>query len=440
MVQGIEGYRFRNWANTYTCQPELYFEPLSVEEMRQILEIAQQRSKRVKIVGCGHSPSNIVCTDDYLVQLNHLNKLLKVDKEKQQVTVEAGMLLSDLNEELASLGLALSNLGAVSDVALGGVIGTGTHSTGIQHGILATQVVALTLMTAAGEILECSESLNSEIFQAARLHLGALGVILSVTIQCVPAFHIELQQFPQTLTEVLNDLDIHLKQSEYFRFLWFPHTEKTTVFYGNHTDKPIKTTSNWLWDYAIGYYLLELLLWISALFPRLVPWVTRFFYWLVYSAKVTQVKRSDKAFNFECLFKQHVSDWAIPINKTGTALAQLKEWLDRNADVRVHFPVEVRFVRADEIPLSPCYKQDSCFINIIMYRPYGKEVPRKRYWAKYEEIMRRNGGRPHWAKANSCVHKDFENMYPAFQNFCSIREKLDPLGMFLNNFLEKAFF
>uniref|UniRef100_UPI00398E92C4 L-gulonolactone oxidase-like n=1 Tax=Pristiophorus japonicus TaxID=55135 RepID=UPI00398E92C4 len=261
-VQGIAGYQFQNWATTYSCVPQLYFEPGSVEEIRQVLELAQQRSKRVKIVGRGHSPSDIACTDDYLIRLNKLHRLLQVDKEKQQVTVEAGMLLTDLNEELASLGLALSNIGAVSDVAAGGVIGTGTHNTGIQHGILATQVVALTLMTAAGDVLECSDTVNGEIFQAARLHLGSLGVVLNVTIQCVPAFNIHLKQFPQTLTEVLNDLDTHLKQSDYFRFFWFPHTDKVTVFYADHTDKPAKAASSWLWDYAIGYYLLELLLWI----------------------------------------------------------------------------------------------------------------------------------------------------------------------------------
>ncbi|XP_067901718.1 L-gulonolactone oxidase isoform X2 [Heterodontus francisci] len=378
MVQGTMGYEFQNWATTYSCHPELYFEPTSVEEVRQILELAKQRNKRVKTVGCGHSPSDIACTDDYFIRLNKINRLLQVDKEKKQVTVEAGMLLSDLNEKLVTLGLALSNIGAVSDVTIGGVIGTGTHSTGIQHGILATQV--------------------------------------------------------------LNDLDTHLKQSEYFRFFWFPNTDKVTVFYADRTDKPIKTSSSWLRDYAIGYYLLEFLLWISTFFPCLVPWITRLFHWLVYSAKVEQVKQSDKAFNFDCLFKQHVSDWAVPIKQTRTALEQLKEWLDSNPNVRAHFPVEVRFVRADDILLSPCYKQDSCFMNIIMYRPYGKELPRERYWAMYEEIMKRNAGRPHWAKAHSCLRQDFEKMYPAFDKFCSIREELDPSGMFLNNYLEKAFF
>ncbi|XP_048457352.1 L-gulonolactone oxidase-like [Rhincodon typus] len=129
------------------------------------------------------------------------------------------------------------SIGAVSDVTVGGVIGTGTHNTGIQHGILATQVVAMTLMTAAGNTLECSDTVNHEIFQAARLHLGALGVVLNVTIQCVPAFKTHLQQFPKTLTEVLNDLDTHLKQSEYFRLFWFPHTDKVTVCYADRTDK-----------------------------------------------------------------------------------------------------------------------------------------------------------------------------------------------------------
>ncbi|XP_038673346.1 L-gulonolactone oxidase [Scyliorhinus canicula] len=440
MVQGTMGYQFQNWATTYSCEPELYFEPTTVEEIRQILELAKLRNKRVKIVGCGHSPSDIACTDNYLVRLNKLNRILQVDKERKWVTAEAGMLLSDLNEKLDALGLALSNIGAVSDVALGGVIGTGTHNTGIQHGILATQIVAMTLMTAAGETLECSNTVNREIFQATRLHLGSLGVVLNLTIQCVPAFKIHLQQFPKTLTEVLGDLDTHLKQSEYFRFFWFPHTDKVTVFYADRTNKPIKTTSSWFWNYAIGYYLLEFLLWISVFFPRLVPWINRLFYWLLYSAKAEQVKRSDKAFNFDCLFKQHVSDWALPIKQTGTALEQLKDWLDNNPNMRAHFPVEVRFVRADDILLSPCYKQDSCYINIIMYRPYGKEVPREGYWAMYEEIMKRNGGRPHWAKAHSLLRQDFEKIYPAFHKFCSIREELDPSGMFLNNYLEKTFF
>nr|XP_033795170.1 L-gulonolactone oxidase-like isoform X1 [Geotrypetes seraphini]XP_033795172.1 L-gulonolactone oxidase-like isoform X2 [Geotrypetes seraphini] len=440
MVIGHASFKFQNWAQTYGSQPELYFQPTSVEQVKEILDLARQRSKRVKVVGGGHSPSDIACTDDFMIHMNKMNKVLKVDKEKKQVTVEAGILLAELNEELRNYGLALSNLGAVSEVAAAGVIGTGTHNTGIHHGILSTQVVALTMMTACGEILECSEFNNADLFQAARLHLGALGVILTVTFQCVSAYYLQEIQFSSTLKEVLDNLDEHLQGSEYFRFLWFPHTENVCVLYHDQTDKPPSSNANWLWDYAIGYYLLEFLLWISTFLPRLVPWINKFFFWILYKGRTERVDISYKVFNFECRFRQHVQDWAIPIDKTKDALLELKAWLDRNPKVVAHFPVEVRFAQGDNILLSPCFHRDSCYMNILMHRPYGKDVPFQQYWLEYEAIMKKCGGRPHWAKAHTCTRKDFEVMYPGFQKFCSIRESLDPTGMFLNTYLEKVFY
>ncbi|XP_059744949.1 L-gulonolactone oxidase isoform X1 [Bos taurus] len=237
MVHGYKGVKFQNWARTYGCCPEMYFQPTSVEEVREVLALARQQNKRVKVVGGGHSPSDIACTDGFMIHMGKMNRVLKVDTEKKQVTVEAGILLADLHPQLDKHGLALSNLGAVSDVTAGGVIGSGTHNTGIKHGILATQVVALTLLTANGTILECSESSNAEVFQAARVHLGCLGVILTVTLQCVPQFHLQETTFPSTLKEVLDNLDSHLKKSEYFRFLWFPHSENVSVIYQDHTNK-----------------------------------------------------------------------------------------------------------------------------------------------------------------------------------------------------------
>ncbi|KAJ1158225.1 hypothetical protein NDU88_010919 [Pleurodeles waltl] len=440
MVLGRSGFKFQNWAQTYGSNPELFFQPTTAEEVKEILDLARQRSKRVKVVGGGHSPSDIVCTDDYMIKMDKMNKVLKVDKKVKQVTVEAGILLSDLNEELTKHGLALSNLGAVSEVAAAGVIGTGTHNTGIQHGILSTQVTSLTMMTASGDILECSESNNAELFQACRLHLGSLGVVLTVTFQCVSSFKLQEIQFASTLSEVLDNLDTHLHASEYFRFLWFPHTENVCVLYQDPTDKPPASSSSWFWDSAVGYYLLELLLWISTFLPNLVPLINRFFFWLLFATRIERVGLSYKIFNYDCRFKQHVQDWSIPIEKTKDALLELKAWLEMNPKVVAHYPVEVRFTRGDDILLSPCYKRDSCYMNIIMYRPYGKDVPLQEYWSEYEAIMKKVGGRPHWAKAHTCVRRDFEKMYPGFLKFCSIREKLDPTGMFLNSYLEKVFY
>ncbi|XP_072842189.2 L-gulonolactone oxidase [Pogona vitticeps] len=440
MVHGQGGVRFQNWAKTYGSSPELYFQPATVDEVKEILALARQKNKKVKVVGGGHSPSDIACTDDFMVQMGKMNKILTVDKEKKQVTVEAGILLRDLNVELSKHGLALPILGAVSEVAAAGVIGTATHNTGIRHGILATQVVSLTLLTASGEILECSKSVNPDLYQAACVHLGCLGILLTVTFQCVPEFYLQETTFPSTLQEVLDNLDSHLKKSEYFRFLWFPHSENVSVIYQDHTNKPPSSSTTWFWDYAVGYYLLEFLLWISTFLPFLVPWINRFFFWLLFTSKVENVNVSYKIFNYECRFKQHVQDWAIPIEKTKEALLELKEVLENNPKVVAHYPVEVRFTREDDFLLSPCFQRDSCYLNIIMYRPYGKDVPHLDYWLAYEGIMKKFGGRPHWAKAHTCTRKDFERMYPSFQKFCSIREKLDPRGMFMNTYLEKVFY
>ncbi|CAO2591356.1 L-gulonolactone oxidase [Lemmus lemmus] len=409
----------------------MYYQPTSVEEVREVLALARQQNKRVKVVGGGHSPSDIACTDGFMIHMGKMNRVLQVDTKKKQVKVEAGILLADLHLQLDKHGLAMSNLGAVSDVTIAGVIGSGTHNTGIKHGILATQVVALTLMTADGTVLECSESSNADVFQAARVHLGCLGIILTVTLQCVPQFHLQETSFPSTLKEVLDNLDSHLKKSEYFRFLWFPHSENVSIIYQDHTNKASAVRAQpGPTSRSRGLTYL----------PFLVGWINRFFFWLLFSHKKKSSNLSHKIFTYECRFKQHVQDWAIPREKTKEALLELKAMLEAHPHVVAHFPVEVRFTRGDEILLSPCFQRDSCYMNIIMYRPYGKDVPRLDYWQAYETTMKKFGGRPHWAKAHNCTRKDFEKMYPAFRKFCDIREKLDPTGMFLNSYLEKVFF
>uniref|UniRef100_A0A8D0H0K0 D-arabinono-1,4-lactone oxidase C-terminal domain-containing protein n=1 Tax=Sphenodon punctatus TaxID=8508 RepID=A0A8D0H0K0_SPHPU len=358
LVHGQGGVKFYNWARTYGSSPELYFQPTSVEEIKEILDLARQRSKRVKVLWRKSHPNN------YRIR-------------------------------------------AVSEVAAGGVIGTGTHNTGIKHGILATQVLALTLLTASGEILECSEAVNAELFQANYPAPSFCSFILCFSI-----------------LQVLDNLDSHLQKSEYFRFLWFPHSENVSVIYQDHTNKPPSTSASWLWDYAIGYYLLEFLLWISTFLPAMAHWLNRFFFWLLFTAKVENVNLSYKIFSYECRFRQHVQDWAIPIEKTKEALLELKGAIESNPKVVAHYPVEVRFARGDNILLSPCFQRESCYMNIIMYS------------CRFSALVWIYGV----VEAHNCTRKDFETMYPGFHKFCSIRENLDPTGMFLNAYLEKVFY
>ncbi|XP_035667342.1 L-gulonolactone oxidase-like [Branchiostoma floridae] len=438
VMTGQTGRTFTNWAKTFSCEPELFFEPTTTEEIRQILDKAKRDSKHVKVCGFGHSPSDIACTTDYMISLAKFKQVLEVDKENCVVTVQSGILLKELNEEvLPKYNMALSNQGAVSEISAAGVISTGTHGTGKTFGIFATKVLEMTMMTASGEVLRLSREENKEVFLTALVGLGSLGIILTVKIQCEPAFNLHQVQFSCSLDKILSNLDKHLDENEHFKFMWYPYTDGVVAFLSNRTKKPVQTNPSWFWDYFVGYYVLEFLLWMSTFCPALLPCINKFYYKLYYAVPSEQVDRSDKVFNFECLFKQYVTEWSFPRSETANVLLTLQEWVKSHPEHKVHFPVEVRFVQSDDIYLSPCYQQDNCYINIISYRPYGKDAPKDAWWDMYESVMHKVGGKPHWAKAHKVTPDQFQKLYPMFSKFCTVRKQLDPQGMFLNPYLER---
>ncbi|XP_077978412.1 L-gulonolactone oxidase-like [Glandiceps talaboti] len=438
LIAGLKGKLFTNWAKTFSCVPELYFQPTSVDEIKQVLQQARTNNKKVKVCGYGHSPSDIACTTDYMICLDKFNQVIEVNEEKCQVTAEAGLLVRDLNLTiLPKHGMALSSLGSVSELSLAGSISTGTHGTGAKFGCLATNVVHLDLLTASGELISCSRDENKDIFLACCCGIGALGIIVHMTLQCEPEFRLWQRQSASTLDEVLANLDTHLYASEHFRFCWYPHTNNVAMWHVDRTTKPIQTKSSWFWDYAVGYCALEFAYWLSTFVPGLIPLINRLFYNLLFTKPVEQVNTSYKVFNFDCLFSQYVTEWAIPREQTGPVLKELKAWLESSGEV-AHFPVEVRFVKADDILISPSHGRETCYLNIIMYRPYGKDVEYAKYWEAYEDIMYRAGGRPHWAKAHKITKDQFMKMYPQFGKFCEIRDNLDPDELFMNDYLERV--
>ncbi|XP_070200311.1 L-gulonolactone oxidase-like [Littorina saxatilis] len=436
---GKSGYYFTNWATTYSCKPELYFEPETTEEIQKILTFAQEKGKKVKVVGKGHSPSDLACTTDYMISLRRYSKVLNVNKEKQQVTVQGGCLVKDLNQKvLPKHGLAFSVLGTVSDLTVAGVISTGTHGTGANYGIISSYIVELELMTASGEVIHISKEDNSELMPAAVLSLGALGIILNVTLQCEPAFNLLQKQNPGTLKDVIENLDVYVTASDHFRFFWFPYTDNVICYHASRTKQEPNAKSSWLWDSFIGFHVLQLLYWVSTFVSALVPVINRVYYHVVYAHCSEKIDASHRIFNFDCLFRQYVMEWAIPREKVGVVLTEINSWIQTNG-FPAHFPVEVRFVKEDDIYLSPAYGRDSCYINIIMYRPYDRYVSNEKYWDVFERIVATVGGRPHWAKDHKYGGEDFKALYPKWGEFCQLRKKLDPNGMFLNANLEQVF-
>ncbi|KAI7866427.1 L-gulono-gamma-lactone oxidase [Spinellus fusiger] len=434
-----ENHVFKNWSKTFSCTSELYFAPSTEKQIVQIVQLAHQHKRAVKVFGSGHSPSDLACTQDFHVNIDKMNAILRVDKEAHTITVEAGMSLHKLHVVLRENGLALSNLGSISDQSIAGVISTASHGTGAHYGCLSTMILDMTLVTATGKVLFCSPTVEPDVFNAARCGLGALGIITSITLKAEPDFRLEAIQLPYKFPDVLADWIGVIHSAEHVRVWWFPHTDDCVVWRANRTQKPKQAqSSSWWVERGLGVHAYQAALSVSRYCPTVIPSITKVMFNTLHARALHVVDDSNKVFNFDCLFPQYVNEWAIPWEDAPEAMRRLDAFINEN-DLKVHFPVEIRFVDEDDIWLSPCYRRKTCYIGVIMYRqvPYGSPVPYKKYWKAYEDIMRSYGGRPHWAKAHGQSREALEAVYPKFNEFIRVRDQLDPQNMFVNNYLER---
>lgn len=352
-----------------------------------------------------------------------------------------------MNKFLEAEGLGLKNLGSISDQTIAGAISTATHGTGIGYGILATDVTKLQFINGLGKIVEASkEDKDDSLFKAVLCSLGVLGVITEVTIQVEPMKHLDALEYPLTSKEVEGNLDKVIRGAEHSRFWWFPHSQKCVVWQANKTQpdkrlitsKHLKQKVRARYEKLVGYYSLEAVLYASTYLPAVIPYVNRVYRRLLFNSIKHTEDVTYKLFNFDCLFKQYVTEWAIPIERTANAMAGLRELLAKHR-FRVHYPIEVRFVKGDDIWLSPSYGGDSCWIGIIMYRPYGKDVPYQAYFSAFEELMESLGGRPHWAKTHEWTSEQCRKSYPKFDAFLQLRAAHDPRKLFSNSYTERVF-
>jgi L-gulonolactone oxidase len=501
MAQPLVGVTIRNWANVYAATPSEYFEPATIEEVAAIVKSCNQKNaangpgssvnKILRVVGAGHSPNDCAMSDSVMMSLKRLSKVHLIDITRAVVKVDAGITIKDLTEILDKNGLAIPNLGSISDQTIAGAIATGTHGTGATLGSLSSMVLELTLVDGQGNIITASpdDPSTADLFHAACVSFGALGVVVGLTLQVVRAFDLQTVENEVSLTEVLSNIDQRARSAKHYRFWWFPHTNTCNEWRGNpveplihregYTEEKgsaglvrklyrsrIQPLVDWFWGMLVGFHLLQLALWLGLYFPSIIPHVNELWRKMLFSPALSYVSyfssffsranvghtedssltgvykrrtdRSDRCFNFNCLFQQHVDEWAIPFENLPQALMALKQVID-SLGQKAHFPVEVRFVAEDKAWLSPCYGRPlSCYIGIIAYKPYGVESEYKRYFLAFEREMLKFGGRPHWAK--DCHLKgddDFAPLYPKWYAFKALRDKLDPNQVFVNPFVSR---
>ena len=426
-------YRFRNWARTHECRPAQYHQPTSEAELVTLVEEAAAANARIRLVGAGHSWSDLVPTDQWLVNLDRHGALLSVDREALTVTVQAGMRLKDLNQALWSEGLSLSAQGSVAEQSLGGLIATGTHGTGITFPNFSGMVVALRLVTASGEVLSLSEA-DGELFSAARLGLGCLGIVSTVTLRVEAAFYLEERSWTLTFDEAVEQVDTLVAEHEHLKLWWVPHVDVVQVYAQNRTTEPVtRRTLRERWESSAGpRCLFACMLFFGRWLPALVGPLNRLMASSHFRA-YRRVARSHEVFNIPMPPRHDETEWGLPVERTGEAMRRLRELIAAGGH-RVNFVVEVRFVAADDVLLSPAHGRDSCQLGAYIARGSSDAA----YLADFQTLALSFGGRPHWGKVVLAGRGILEPVIAGLATFDTIRRRLDPDGRFTNGFIERV--
>jgi FAD/FMN-containing dehydrogenase len=394
-----------NWSGGVTAQPRAIVAPRNEAELGATVRAAGREGRVVRVVGTGHSFVPLCATDDTLVSLEGLQGVVSTDGAAGRATVWAGSKISQLGAPLLTAGLALENQGEIDTQAIAGAIGTGTHGTGPTLGNMSTQVAGLRLVLADGEILDCSPDHEPEIFSAARVSLGLFGVTARITLRALPAYRLHERTWIAGVEECFDQLDDLIAANRHCEFFWSPREDACALKTLNPTDAEPQVLAGTM----------------PAVHGRLVRYV-----------QPERIDWSYRIFPSERTLRFNEMEFAVPAENGPDCFREIRQLMqERHPDVL--WPIEYRTLRADDIPLSPAYGRETVTISIHQ----AAELPYRAFFADAEAIFRNHRGRPHWGKVHSHTARELRDLYPQWDDFLALRERLDPTGRFLNDYLRE---
>lgn len=425
---------WRNWAGNQTMSPAAVEQPASTAQVSDAVQRAASHGRRVKAVGSGHSFTAIALTDGVVLDLQRMDALVSADAATRRVQVQAGMPLHRLNAVLAEHGLGLTNMGDIDRQTIAGALSTGTHGTGRVSGALATQVLGLELVLADGSVVRCSSSDRPEVFAAARVGLGALGVVTAVTLQAEPAFLLRAVERPEPLDDVLDRFDELVAGHDHVEFYWWPHTSTALVKRNDRVDgpaAPLSRTRALVDDELLSNGLFGATCRLGRVAPRTVPTLNRV------AARAlgarTYIDAAPRVFTSPRRVRFRETEWAVPRAALPSVVRELRH-LPERLGVQVSFPVEVRVCPADDVALSTASGRDTAYVAAHAF----VGTPHQQWFSAVADVAGSVGGRPHWGKEHDLSAEQLRARYPRFDEFVRVRDALDPDGRFSNDYLDRV--
>lgn len=417
---------WRNWSGGHVAHPAGRFSPESESALAEFLAAGKGP---IRPVGAGHSFSPLVPTDGHLVVLDRLTGLIDHDPVTQQATFHAGTRLGDMGPPLEAIGQAMINLPDIDRQTLAGATSTATHGTGIAFNTLSAYVTGLRIVTVAGEILDVDAEHRPDLFAAARVGLGALGVVTRIRMQNRPVYRLRERTWFQRTEEVLEGFDEKAAAHRHFEMFPLTHSQYAIVLEIDETDAPIANPpvppeQDAAFDQQMrGWYEMpvgERRAAIDATVEQLMGPPSEV---VDVSYKVLANVRN---------YRFNEMEYSVPIEAGAACLREILRTIEERA-IDVVFPLEYRYIKGDDLWLSMFSGGDRAAISIHQdarfdYRPYF-DVIEPIFW-KYE-------GRPHWGKVNSLGHAELTKLYPKLEDFRALRASLDPGGRLLNDHLRR---
>jgi L-gulono-1,4-lactone dehydrogenase len=428
------GTIWRNWAGNQTARPARVATPRSAQEVADEVRRAAADGLTVRMAGTGHSFTPAAATDGVLLRPGGLTGIRSADPEAGLVTVEAGCPLRVLNAALQARGLSLANMGDIQVQTVAGAIQTGTHGTGRDIGGMAAQVAGLELVLADGTITTCTATDSPQLFDAARVGLGALGIATAVTFKVVPSFLLEAREEAMRWSEVIARLDELTSQNEHFEFYWFPHTEGCLTKRNNRSSGPPRPLSRlrYLLD---DEFLSNTVFGATCRLGHAVPAVIKTVNGAAGKAlgSRTYVDAAYRVFTSPRRVRFKEQEYAIPRESLADVLAETRALFARR-DWRISFPIEVRVTPGDDPWLSTAYGRRSAYIAIHVFHASSHEE----YFRDVEAVMTAAAGRPHWGKMHTRSAQYLHQAYPKHRDFVALRDDLDPERRFGNAYLAQV--
>ncbi len=431
------GNHWRNWSGLVEATADRVVTPTSVDAVVDVVRQARDSGTTVKMTGTGHSFTAIAAPEHTLLLPEGMSGILSVDRDAMTVTARAGTPLHELNLALERLGLSLHNMGDIAEQTLAGATSTGTHGTGGIAAGLSAQLAGLELVTGTGEVVRASADENPDVFDIARVGLGALGILTTLTFRVEPLFVIEAHEQPMTWDRALGSYDEMVAATHHVDMYWFPHTDRMTVKQNVRTDlepgeqQPPSRLAAWWEDDFLANKLFGGLCRIGERAPAIIPRVNQ-----VSGRAASERTYSDVAhrvFITQRNVRFREMEYAVPREVGLDLLRECRRVIEAN-DWKINFPVEIRTARADDIPLSTAHGRDSFYLAFHV----SQGTDHAAYFSGLEPILREAGGRPHWGKVHTRTAADLAPVYDRFDDFLAMRERLDPDRVFANAYVRQV--